>query len=165
MKLFYTLTIVVVFLSTSCNQADQSDSVDLAEVEKTITTLADNYINAWNASDISSFRALLSDDGQFFGSDPSEQLNKESLLEMYAELFSESTDLTYSIDLRKIIPMADGESALVVEHITMPGWSQLIQMRHISQYIKMNNSWTIDFISWAYIAKNDDIEKLNKVLE
>ena len=63
------------------------------------------------------------------------------------------------------MPAANGKSALVVEHITMAGYSPLIQMRHTCQFVKIGDKWKIDFISWGFLARNDDIGKLNGALE
>lgn len=166
MKKISVLIIMAAIIAAGCNQKVETESVDLNAVNDTITQLADKYFNAWNAGDIDLLIELVADDGLFFGSDPSEILDKKSLKDMYTELFSDTTtDLSYDIDLRKTKLAADGKSAFVVEYFTMDHWSPMIPLRQTSHMVKSNNTWKIDFIAWGLIAKNQDIEKLNKALE
>ena len=149
-----------------CAPKVQTEEVDLNAVNETITQLVDKYHNAWNAEDIDVINAIVANDGLFCGSDPSEQLDKTALLNMYEQLFADTaTDYSYSIDLRKIKLAADGNSAIVMDHIIMNGWTPLMQMRQTVQIVKTGNAWEIDYISWSFIAKNEDVERLNKTLE
>jgi len=166
MKKICFLAIIVVVITAACNPKVQTETVDLNELNQTITQLADEYTNAWNAEDIDVLSELVSDEGLYCGSDPSEQLDKSSLLNMYSELFSDTIiDYSYVIDLRKIKLSADGNSALVMEHLTIDDWSPKIKMRQTYQFVKTNNDWKIDYISWSFIVKNDDIMKLNELMD
>ena len=165
MKNLHFLTILALLLTAGCNPIVETESVDLDAVNDTITLEITKYQNAWNAKDIDVFTELVSDDCRFFGSDPSEILDKAGLINMYAEYFAESTDFSYSVELREVMPASDGKSAIVVEHITMSGWTPKMPMRHSTHFVKVNDTWKIDFISWGFIVRNDDVQKLNEVLQ
>ena len=166
MKKICFLTIFAVMITAGCNPKVKTESVDLNAVNDTITQLADKYMNAWNARDIDVLTALVADDGLFCGSDPSELLDKTSLINMWTQAFSDTTtDYSYDINIRKIKLTADGKSAIVMEHITVGGWSPMMQIRQTYQIVKTSNNWEIEFHSWGFIAKNEDVEKLNKTLE
>ncbi|HBE41800.1 MAG TPA: hypothetical protein DDW27_11465, partial [Bacteroidales bacterium] len=59
----------------------------------------------------------------------------------------------------------DGNSAIVVEQYIMPFLSSKIPLRNVYNAVKTNDNWMIDFISWSFIPKNEDISKLNKAVE
>lgn len=165
MKKIYFLIIALVVI-TACQPKLEIESVDLNEVNKKITGLADNYLKAWNAEDINVLMAVVADDGMFYGSDPSELMDKASLEKMFAQVFADTTaDYNYTIDVRKIKLASDAKSAIVVEHITMSDWSPMLKMRQTFQMVKISKDWKIDFISWGFITKNEDVKKLNKALK
>lgn len=166
MKTICFIAILAVMITAGCTTRVQTEPVDMNAVNDTITQLLDKYLNAWNEKDIEGLTALVSEDGQFFGSDPSELMDKESLVLMYTELFSDTlTDYSYDIDLRKIMIAPDGKLAIVVEYFTLGDWSPMMPLRQISQIVKTGDHWAIDFIAWGFIVKNEDVGKLNKALE
>lgn len=102
----------------------------------------------------------------FFGTDPSELLDKTGLLAMCTQLFSDkTTNYNYNIISRKIKLATDGNSALIIEYIDMDDWTPLLKMRQTYQIVKTTNDWKIDFIAWGFIAKNEEVEKLGKALQ
>lgn len=165
MKNFYFLTILALILVAGCQPKAETESVDLNAINDTVNQLVDMYQDAWNNKDIDVFIALVSDDGLFFGSDPSEQMDKAGLIKMYSELFADTTDFSYTSMMRKIKLSDDGKSAFVIEHISLAGWSPLIQMRQTFSFVNTDDNWIIDYLSWAFIARNEDMQKLNKALE
>ena len=166
MKNIYFFLIIAVIITAGCNQNVKTESVDLSVLNETIIQLDDKYMNAWNTKDVDVLTELIADDGMFFGTDPSEIMDKTALIDMYTELFSDTTaNYSYVIDIRKIKLAADGKSAIIVDYIDLYDWSPLIPLRHTSQFVKIDNNWKIDFIAWGLIAKNEDIDKLNKALE
>ena len=166
MKKICFLAIIVVVTTAACNPKVRTETVDLNELQQTVTQLANNYAIAWNNENIDVLSEMISGDGLYCGSDPSEQLDKSSLLDMYKQLFSDTiTDYSYVIDLRKSKISTDGNSALVMEHLTMADWSPKIKMRQTYQLVKTNDGWEIDYISWSFIVNNDDILKLNELID
>jgi len=166
MKKIYFLAIIAVMITVGCQQKDQIESVDLNATNDAITQILDEYLDAWNAKDIDVLTEMVSDDGLFCGSDPSEILDKSGLKKMFVQLFSDTTtNYNYNIDLRTIKVAENGKSAIAIEHIIMSGWSPKIQMRQTYQIVKTNNKWKIDYIGWGFLTKNENVEKLNKALE
>lgn len=159
------LFILVVMMIAGCQPKHETESVDLKAMNETITQLADTYMKAWNAEDMNVLMAFATDDGMFCGSDPFELMDKASLEIMFSQVFEDTTaDYSYTIDVRKIKLALDGRSAIVMEHISMP-WSPLLKMRQTFQFVKTADDWKIDYISWGFIANNEDVWKLNKALE
>ena len=166
MKNICFLLIIAVLMTAGCNQKIETESVDLSAVNDIVIALDDTYMNAWNAKDIDVLDEMIADDGMFFGTDPTELMDKTALMDMYTQLFAETdANYSYNIDIRKIKLAEDGKSAIVVDYIDLYDWSPLIPLRHTSQFVKTGNDWKIDFIAWGLIAKNEDIDKLNKALE
>jgi len=166
MKKIYFITILAVMITAGCKPTVNTGSIDQSALNDTIAQMADKYQDAWNTKAIDVLDSLVSDDGLFFGSDPSEILDKASLLKMWAQAFSDTTTVyNYAIDIRKIKLNADGKSAIVIEQLTVADWSPRIHIRQTLQFVKVGDKWKIDFIDWAFIAKNEDVEKLNKALE
>lgn len=165
MKNIYLLVIIALLITTACETNVNTDVVDMKTVNKTITQLADNNLDAWNARDVDKLISMVADDGLFFGSDPSEIMNKKELTQMYNQLFADTaTNYSYDIDMRKIIIAKDGKSAIVVEYFTIEAWSPLMPLRQTTQFVNYDNKWEINFIAWGLIGKNEDVEKLNKAL-
>lgn len=166
MKNICFLLVVAVLITAGCNQKMKTEPFDLGVVNDIVIELDDTYMKAWNAKDIDVLDEMIADDGMFFGTDPSEIMDKTALIDMYTQLFAETgANFSYNIDIRKIKLAEDGKSAIVVDYIDLYDWSPLIPLRHTSQFVKTDNNWEIDFIAWGLIAKNEDIDKLNKALE
>ena len=165
MKLLCFLAIFAVIMTAGCAPEVRTESVDLKAVNDAITQLADKYMHAWNAKDIDVLTELAADDGLFCGTDPSEVLVKKTLIDMWTAAFSDPIDYSYNIDTRKIKLADDGKSAIVIEQITVGDWSPIMQVRQTFQIIKTDNNWEIYFLDWGFIAKNEDVGKLNKALQ
>lgn len=166
MKKISSILIIAVMIIAGCNQQVQTEPVDMDAVKDAVTQIADRYLDAWNSRDLDVLSDMVTDDGIFFGTDPSELMDKTSLLDMYTQLFSDTTvDYSYDIDSRKIKVAVGGRSAIVVEYFSIDDWSPKIPLRQTSHVVETNNTWKIDFIAWGFIAKNEDVGKLNKALE
>ena len=165
MKKIILLLSVVLFIATACHLNHDIEITDLNAANEDVIQLADKYLKAWNAKDMNTLMAITADKGMYFGSDPSEIMDKTSMATMFAQVFADTTaNYSYTIDLREIKLAKDGESALVVEYLNMP-WAAKLQLRQTFHCVQSAQSWKIDFIAWGFIAKNEDVEKLNEVLE
>lgn len=164
-KIFY-LMFMAVMIITACHPKTKTVPVDTAAAKIAVTTLLDKYNSAWNAKDVSIMTALLTDDGLFCGTDPSELMDKKTLSAGWRQAMSDtSMDFNYSIDKREIRIAADGNSAIALEQFQMKAISQKMPARLIFHVVKSGDNWMIDFLSWALIPKNEDIGKLYKALE
>ncbi len=166
MKKSILFTLVTLLIIAGCTQQPKVKVTDIDTSKKSITKVADKYLNAWNTKNTNAIAELVTDDGMFFGTDPSELLDKTGLLAMCTQLFSDkTTNYNYNIISRKIKLATDGNSALIIEYIDMDDWTPLLKMRQTYQIVKTTNDWKIDFIAWGFIAKNEEVEKLGKALQ
>jgi uncharacterized protein (TIGR02246 family) len=164
-KTIYIFSIAVIII-TACQTKTKIVAVDIASAKIAVTTLLDKYNSAWNAKDVPTMTALLTDDGLFCGTDPSELMDKKTLSAGWTQAMSDtSMNFNYSVDKREIRIAADGNSAIALEQFYMKAISQKIPARLIFLVEKSGDNWMIDFLSWALIPKNEDIGKLNKALE
>lgn len=166
MKKSILFTIVTLFIIAGCTQQPEVKVTDIDTNRKNITKIADSYLNAWNTKNKDAIANLLADDGMYFGTDPSEILDNEGLLDMCTQLFSDTTtNYSYDVISRKIKLATDGNSALIIEYIDMDGWTPILKMRQTYQIVKTPSDWKIDFIEWGFIAKNEEVEELGKALQ
>jgi uncharacterized protein (TIGR02246 family) len=166
MKKIYCLILLAVMITAGCQPKVQNKPVDMTTVKEEITALMDQYLKAFTTKDVNTITTLVTEDGLFCGTDPSELLDKKALSDMMTQSLADTTmNWSYSIDKREIRVAADGSSAIVLEQFTMPGISPEIPTRLIYHVVKAGDKWMFDFISWSFIPKNEDIVKLNKALE
>ncbi len=165
MRKLYILWIFTVLVATGCNKEDTIDIPDQGALITSIEEISDQYLEAWNNKDLNKLDQLTSDDGEYYGSDPEEIMDKQALLDMYSLFFEDTTSsYLYTVNLRKIRVSPDGSSAVIMERITFPEWSPKMPMCQTSYLINTNGFWIIDFICWGFIIKNDDVEKVNHIL-
>jgi uncharacterized protein (TIGR02246 family) len=164
-KTIYIFSIAVILI-TACQPKSETVAVDTSAAKIAVTTLLDKYNSAWNAKDVSTLTALLTDDGLFCGTDPSELMDKKTLSAGWTQAMSDtSMNYNYSVDKREMRIAADGNSAIALEQFYMKAICPKIPVRLIFHLVKSGDNWMIDFLSWALIPKNEDIGKLNIALE
>lgn len=164
-KTIYIFSIAVIII-TACQPKSETLPVDTSAAKIAVTTLLDKYNSAWNAKDVSTLTALLTDDGLFCGTDPSELMDKKTLSAGWTQAMADtSMNFNYSVDKREMRIAADGNSAIALEQFYTKAISQTMPARLIFHVVKYGDNWMIDFLSWAFIPKNEDIGKLNKALE
>jgi hypothetical protein len=73
--------------------------------------------------------------------------------------------MDYKVDKREILIAEDGNSGIAVEQFYFKLFSPNIQWRTIFHAIKSGDAWKLDFISWSFVPRNEDIEKINKAVE
>lgn len=166
MKNIYYLMVVAVIMITACQPKTQKVVVNTSAVKEEVTSFLDKYHAAFHAKDISAMKTMLDNDGLYCGTDSKELLNKESMLEMTAQAFADTSfNSVYKVDKREIRVSADGNSAITLEQFTFSSFSQKIPFRLVTHIIKKENVWMFDFYSFSFIPNNEDISKLNKALE
>jgi ketosteroid isomerase-like protein len=141
-------------------------SADLKVAQNEVNELMDKYASSLKSKNAGALSELLTDDGQFYGTDPTEMFCKLALLDTWTQMFADkSTDLTYSPLKREIKVFPGGRTAIIVEQFSLLGVTPRIPWRMVSHAQKVGNSWKLDFISWNLTPRNEDIGKLNKALE
>ena len=165
MRKFYVLSILAVLLASGCSKEEDTDTPDQNILIASIEEISDQYLEAWNNKDLNTLDQLTANDGEYYGSDPEEIMDKPALMEMYSLFFEDTTSsYLYTVNLRKIRVSPDGNSAVIMERITFQEWSPKMPMCQTSHLINTNGYWKIDFICWGFIIKNDDVEKVNDIL-
>ncbi|MDZ7634602.1 MAG: nuclear transport factor 2 family protein [Bacteroidales bacterium] len=130
-----------------------------------VTALMDMYNSAFKAKDAGTLISLLADGGMFCGTDPSEIWDKKQISVGWTEYFADPTlEMDYTVDKREIMIAEDGNSAIALEQFYFRLFSN-IQWRIIFHAIKSDDAWKFDFLSWGFIPLNEDLGKINMVLE
>jgi ketosteroid isomerase-like protein len=164
-KTLFFLFIAVIAI-TACQPKTKIVPVDKEAAKVAVTALLDKYDSAFKAMDANTLIPLLAEDGLFYGTDPSEVWDTKQMSDGWTQAFADtSLKFDYTIDKRDIRIAADGNSALAIDQLYVKIYSPKIPWRIIFHTIKSGENWKIDFISWNFIPKNEDIEKLNKALD
>jgi len=166
MKISLNAIVILAFiLACGCTSETKTKKQDQSEQIKSIEQIAEQYLEAWNNKNINKFDQLTTEDGQYYGSDPEEIMDKAALLQMYSQFFADTTtSYQYTVNLRKIKISTSGKSAVIMERITFPEWSPKMPMCQTIHLELKDKQWKIDFICWGFIIKNDDVTKVNEVL-
>jgi uncharacterized protein (TIGR02246 family) len=166
MKTIHFLIVITIIILVSCQSKTKIIPVDSAAVKIAVSTVLDKYNAAWNAKDVSGLTALLTEDGLFCGTDPSELLDKKTLSDGWTQAMSDtSMNYNYTVDKREIRIASDGRSAIALEQFYMKAMIQNIPVRLTFHVVESDGNWMIDFLSWSLIPKNEDLIKLDKALE
>jgi len=164
MKKIHFLMILAVIMITACQPKTQTVDTDAAK--ESVNALMEKYLSAWNGKDVNTLKSLITEDGLFCGTDPSELMDKKTVTDGWIQVFADTAfNYTFTVDKREIRMASDGNSAIVMEqHVTNP-FTPKIPWRLVCRAVKTADGWKLDFISWSLIPKNEDIGKLNKALE
>ena len=131
-----------------------------------VNALLDKYNSAFKAKDAGTLISLLADGGMFCGTDPSEIWDKKQISVGWTQYFADpSLVIDNTVDKCEILIAEDGKSAIALEQFYFKLFSPNIQWRTIFHVIKTGDAWKFDFISWSFIPRNEDIDKINKALE
>jgi uncharacterized protein (TIGR02246 family) len=166
MKKIYYLLLVAAMIITACQTKTKIVPVDTAAAKVAVTALLEKYNSAMKAKDANTLMTLLTEDGLYCGTDSKELLSKAELSKMMNQTLADtSLVMNYAIDKREIRIASDGNSAIALEQMFFKAFSQKIPIRMIYHLVKNNDNWLFDFVSWNFIPNNEDLGKLNKVLE
>ena len=148
-------------------KAQKAKQLEGKEASKVaVNALLDKYDLAFKAKDAPTLIALLAEDGLFCGTDPSEIWDKKQISDGWTQAFADtSMMLDFTVDKREILIAEDRNSAIAIEQFYFKLFSPNLPWRVIFHAIKSGEDWKLDFISWNFIPKNEDIEKINKAVE
>ena len=142
---------------------DSTKPIDTVSVNKSINNVLDSMHMAFKARKNNAMLSYLADDGKYLGSDPAELWSKQQLSD-YLSKVTDTTRIEYTISQRTILADEDGKSAVVYEQYFLPAMSTKMMVRCIGRVDFKDNRWLIDFYSWNFIPKNEEIKKLNAAL-
>jgi len=166
MRKLLVITGLLLFAGIAFGQTSKSNQVNIETEKAAVADIFDKYYSAINAKDASTLPTLLTEDVLVCGTDPSEFWNKEQITDAWTQGLADNTlEINITIDKREIRVADDGSSAIVVEQYILPFLSSKIQIRTVSYAVKTNDKWMIDFMSFNFIPKNEDISKLNEAVE
>ena len=167
MNKLYVLVLVISIASCDHFKAVTSNNAtayDTVGVKKDINNAFDSMHLSFKSRNFNNMLSYLADDGTYLGTDPGEIWTKQKLGEYLSKAITDSTKMDYTIANRMIMPDEDGRSAIVVEQFYITAMSNKMQVRTVSRADYKNNRWLIDFYSWNFIPKNEDIPKINAAL-
>ena len=162
-KLFLLLFVAAIFFA--CQPKPQPVVVDLATSKAEVNTLMETYLTAFNAKDVTTLATLITDDGMYCGTDPTELMDKKTTTDAWTTALADTTLKSFVVDKREIRVTADGNSAIVMEQFYVNPYNMKIPWRLVSHAVKTPNGWKLDFISWSFIPKNEDIVKVMAAME
>ena len=166
MKNMFCFFFGVSLILSGCHHNVESEPVDLDAAESELNALTDGYFNAWKERDIAFLENVIADWGIYCGTDPKEFWNKDGVIELWKEYFNDTlATFEYTSVKREINVSPDGSSAVIVNQGTYAEWSPNITVREAFHVLKAGEEWKIDFISWSFLIRNEDVGKLNNALE
>ena len=168
------LPAIVILLA--CNQNEQADvlvkesqqtgieTLDTVQAKKDLNTMADDIHSTFKKKDISFIEKHMSKNGIYLGTDPVEILNYDEYLSYMKQMVSDTAlhISDYTISRREIT--VNGTSALIVDQLIMPEISKKLMVRNICHANMENGKWVVDMYAWNFIAKNEEIPKIEKAL-
>jgi len=163
-KLFF---LPIIFFA-ACNQNSGSTSetnVDTTAAKSQIHALMDSMHNALSDKDTKKMVSFFTDDGLYLGTDPGEYWDKKKLSAQADSASKDTASFAHNVTRRDIIFDDDGRSAIVIEQYIFPMISMKMMIRSIARVDKKSDHWMIDFFSWNFIPKNEDVPKLEKALQ
>lgn len=164
-KTFFILLVAMIIIA-ACQPKSNTIPVDTAAAKDSVSALLDRFSAAMKSKNVNVSAALITEDGLLCGTDPSEFWDKKKWTDELAKMAADtSVRIDYSIDKREIKMAPEGNSAIVIEQGIMPSLSPRISFRMIYHVEKTGDIWLIDFISWSFIPKNEDIPRLNMAME
>ena len=146
-------------------QTSLTTQVEVETEKAALNEILDKIDTAILASDVSTIASYLSEDFLMCGTDPSEFWNKQEIIDLWSQMLDNSGFEFKYIGDREMRLAPDGNSAIVVTQFFMPVFTPKIPWRNTYYFVKTDDSWMIHFWGTAFIPKNEDIPKLNEVLE
>ena len=165
MKSIYLLSILALTITAGCQPKVENEIVDLSSINNSINSFMDGYQEAYNTRNLSVLSTLLADNGLYCGTAPDEIFEKQNVIDLWDVIFADTTvNLEYSKEIREISIANNGKSAIVMERTSFE-WSPKIQTRQTFHLVVNDDGWIIDFVSLAFLIKNEDVGKLNAALK
>ena len=166
MKKISFLLFLAAMIISGCQPKVESEPVDLDVAKTELNTLTDSYFDAWKKRDVAALENMIADWGLYCGTDPKEIWKKDEVIDLWKQYFTDTiATFEYSSLNREINVSPCGLTAVIMNQGTYAEWSPNIPIRQTFHAIKIENEWKIVFINWSFVAKNEDVGKLNKALD
>ena len=165
MRKLLIVTALILFAGIAYGQTSNTATVDIEAEKAALNELMDKFDSAIKTLDVSTMASYLSEDLLCCGTDPSEFWNKQQITDLWTQIPDNTVFELKSISDRKIKVAPDGNSAIVVTQYIAPIISPKMPLRMVYHFVKTNDNWMILFVNVAFIAKNEDIKKLNEAID
>ncbi|HET9431425.1 MAG TPA: nuclear transport factor 2 family protein [Chitinophagaceae bacterium] len=161
----------------ACNQSEQTreqemkegkqsltEALDTVQARKDLNTMADDMHSTFKKKDISFIEKYMSRNGIYLGTDPVEILNYNDYVSYMQKLVSDTAlhISDYTISRRDIT--INGTSALIIDQLYMPEISKKLMLRNICHANFENGKWVVDMYAWNFLAKNEEIPRIDKAV-
>lgn len=143
-------------------QRPQTESIDPGAEKEAIKAMVKQFEACTSTDTLATF---LTDDALVTGTAPAELWTKQQMIDMWHEYFEGMVPEHTYLRENTVKVAADGKSATVIEEYIMPVMSPKLQARHGLHLVKIGGNWMIDFINISFIPKNEDISKIDEVIE
>ena len=154
-----TILMISLFGTVMCLNAQST--IDLNAEKAAVNAMLDKWQAATQTDTLAS---LLTDDAFILGTAPEELWTKNEIVEIWRQYYSGIVP-EHSYTSERILKMAaDGNSATEIEEYIMPSMSPILTARNTLHLVKTKDKWMVDFISIAFIPKNEDIPKIEKII-
>ncbi len=160
MKKNLSIFLFILAFFIACQQPKPA-TVDLNTEKVTINSLLDKFKACTQTDTMATF---FTDDALIIGTAPKELLTKKEIVEMWRQYYAGKVPEHTYISERILKIAADGNSATGIEEYIMPAMSPILPARNTLHLVKTDGKWMIDFLSIAFIPKNEDIPKIDAVL-
>lgn len=148
----------------ACQTKTEPVPVDTAALKDSVAIVLEQYKSVMQSGDVNALP--LAEDGLYCGTDAKELFGKKELADILTQTFADtSLVFKFTVDKQEIRVDADGNSAIALEQMIVPSFSEKIPVRLVYHVVKQNGGWEIDFFSWSFIPNNEDISKLNQALQ
>ena len=133
---------------------------DKVAAKEGLTKTLDTMYAAFTARDSTTFLSLMTEDGLFCGTSPKDIWEKANYAKLMTAMLADTSFSTkISVDRREIRFDITGNSAFVIDQFFFE-WNLKIPVRHTIHFIKIGNTWKCDFLSTAFIPKDEDMDKI-----
>lgn len=130
-----------------------------------ITKVLDKMYLAYNTKDIKTFLSIMTEDGLFCGTDPTNIWTKATYAKNMTEMFADkSFSPNITVDKREISIDKNEKSAIVVDQFFFE-WNKQIPVRHVTHFIKVGDNWKCDFLSTTFVPNDADLDKIFNALK
>lgn len=161
-----TILLMVLFLSSCQQKPVEVQQVDTEAVKVQVNDVMDRYESALTAKDLSQINPFYSEDLLYVGTDPSEFWGgRPSWIIGNRQLQIPRLPWTILLKSGKLKWLVMVTRRLLLNNYTRQKISSRIPIRFVYHLIKAEEGWLIDFVSVAFIPKNEEMSILNSALE
>ncbi|HZY82367.1 MAG TPA: nuclear transport factor 2 family protein [Cyclobacteriaceae bacterium] len=141
-------------------------AVDKEAAMREVTEMLDSYEQAFAAEDATAIGGTLTDDGTFYGTDPTEAWTRAQVMSIFEQFKADSATSTTFTESSRTITLTDGgNGANIVTQGIYPFISSIVPVRVVAHAVNIEGTWKFDVVSYNMIPRNDDVVKINAAVK